>query len=267
MFEFFVVCILGLIFGSFANVCIYRMPRNMSVIEPNSHCTSCNAFIKWYDNIPILSWVCLRGKCRFCHEKIGASEIVSEVLTGVVFLVLGKIFFDSYDAALSGDAVLIWSRFAVLCILSLFLVFLAIYDGKWGELPTVILIIAAVLGGVYWGLSLSNFPEYIYHSLGALAVLAGLYELLYIISKGRWVGDGDALLCIPLALVVGNVWLAVFILFIANTMGCFFAIPSVMRAKNKGDLRHLKIYFGPFLVVAFFVVLLFSEQILSLIVF
>ena len=86
MFEFFVVCFLGLIFGSFANVCIYRMPRNMSVVKPNSHCTSCNAFIKWYDNIPILSYIFLKGKCRRCKSKISIKYPLVEFSCGVLFV-------------------------------------------------------------------------------------------------------------------------------------------------------------------------------------
>ena len=64
----FVIFVFGLIFGSFANVCIYRMPREMSIVFPASHCTKCNSPILWYDNIPVLSYLLLKGKCRKCGK-------------------------------------------------------------------------------------------------------------------------------------------------------------------------------------------------------
>ena len=86
MFECFIVFVFGLIFGSFANVCIYRMPRNMSIVKPNSHCTNCNTFIKWYDNIPILSYILLKGKCRNCNSPISIKYPLVEFFCGILFL-------------------------------------------------------------------------------------------------------------------------------------------------------------------------------------
>ena len=94
--EGFLVLVLGLIFGSFANVCIYRMPRNMSVVKPSSHCTNCNNFIKWYDNIPVLSYIILRGKCRNCGSKISFIYPSIELICGLLFLSMFFLFGFSY---------------------------------------------------------------------------------------------------------------------------------------------------------------------------
>jgi prepilin signal peptidase PulO-like enzyme (type II secretory pathway) len=252
-----------------------------SGLGKRSVCMHCKKQLKWYDNIPIISWLFLKGKCRYCKKRIGISEILAEVLTGILFLVLAYLFISKFggEALLNGlcptlvtegNGIIAYSGFAILVLLSLVLVFLSIYDGKWGELPTVFLVIACILAGISWllrGFYIGFSVEYVWQTIGALVILAGLYELLYLVSKGRWVGDGDAILCIALALGLSNVWLAVFVLFLSNTLGCFYALPSVARNKKKDKPGQLKIYFGPFLVIAFFIVLLFSDQILSLIKF
>lgn len=249
------------------------MQEKKASVGKRSVCLYCKKQLKWYDNIPILSWLVLRGKCRYCGKKIGVAELLAEILSGITFLVLMYFFLEvcgGKDLVLGTGAqgnVLLMINCLVLVLLSLVLIFLSIYDGKWGELPTAFLIITCILGVVYWvigGFAGEFSATYLWHSLGALALLAGLYEILYLVSRGRWVGDGDAILCIPIALVLGNVWLALFVLFIANILGCLYALPTAFKKKGK---RTLKIYFGPFLVIAFYIVLLFGEQILSLVMF
>jgi leader peptidase (prepilin peptidase)/N-methyltransferase len=76
----------GTIFGSFLNVCIYRLPRGLSVVRPGSACPSCGAAIRWYDNLPLVSWVLLRGRCRACKARISSRYVAVELLTGLLFL-------------------------------------------------------------------------------------------------------------------------------------------------------------------------------------
>ncbi len=83
---YFFVFALGLCIGSFLNVCIYRMPRRMSLTSPSSHCPTCNESIAWYDNIPVLSWLALGGLCRRCGVRISPRYLLVELLTGAVFL-------------------------------------------------------------------------------------------------------------------------------------------------------------------------------------
>jgi leader peptidase (prepilin peptidase)/N-methyltransferase len=78
--------IVGLVIGSFLNVCIYRLPRDLSVVSPRSYCVECEKTIPWYDNVPVLSYIALRGRCRFCAEPIGIRHTVVEVLTGGLFV-------------------------------------------------------------------------------------------------------------------------------------------------------------------------------------
>src|SRR5688572_15861813 len=83
-----IVFIIGLVIGSFSNVCIYRIPREESLISPGSHCPQCNQPIKFYDNIPLISYLILRGKCRYCGKKIPIQYPLVEFLTGLLYLVL-----------------------------------------------------------------------------------------------------------------------------------------------------------------------------------
>ena len=88
----------GLIFGSFLNVCIYRLPREISVVRPGSACPACRVPIAWYDNLPVVSWLVLRGRCRACQARISPRYLVVELLTGLLFLACYAGFGWSYSS-------------------------------------------------------------------------------------------------------------------------------------------------------------------------
>lgn len=253
---YIILFLLGAAMGSFlcCQAWRFRLLQKGKKLGKRSVCISCHKQLKWYDNIPIISWLLLRGKCRFCKKKIGIAEFLAEVLSGIAFVGIGSLFsIDSTDA-------LSWAYFVVLLLLALMLIFLGIYDGKWGELPVVFLIVAIVIGLVAWvikGFLIGFSLEYFLQTGGALLILAGLYLLLYLASKGKWVGDGDYILCIALALGLANSWLALVTLFLANMIGCIVMLPQKQK----------KIYFGPFLVAAFLIALVFQEFLLNLICF
>ena len=218
-----------------------------------SVCLKCGARLKWYDNVPVFSWIVLRGKCRKCGAKIGVAEILSELSMGAVFVWWGSV--------VSG-----WGYMEAGMMLMIILIagFLAIYDGMFGELPNFVLWIGVVLAGSVAILRLvqSNFAgEEILNLVGAMMIFGGVYLVLYLISKGRWVGDGDYILGMILGAALGNSWLALVALCLANFLGCGIMLPQ-LKGKNK---RKQKIYFGPFMVAGFMLSLMFADLLLSMI--
>lgn len=250
--------ILGACFGSYLCCQVRRYyiqsKGKGKKLGSRSVCLNCNYRLKWHDNIPILSWLFLRGKCRKCGKKIGLAELLSELGLGLAFLALGTTIDPSTASILE------WAIFVSILFLTLVLGFLAIYDGLYGQLPTTCLTISIICAIIilclkeWLTLSISSFsPEIILKPLGAVAILGGLYLVLYLASKGKWVGDGDWLLGTALGLALADPWLALVTLFIANVLACLVMAPILKKNKRK------KIYFGPFMVIAFVVTLTFAD--------
>ena len=154
-----------------------------------------------------------------------------------------------------------WGNLAILLALIISLGFLAIYDGMWGELPVFALILSGVIALAIFILRTfsSGFEMVrIWDTVGGIAILGGLYLVLYLASRGKWVGDGDWILGAILALALGSSWLSLIVLFLANFLGTVIMYPLVKNKKSH------KIYFGPFLVIGFMIALVFSEQFLAL---
>lgn len=253
--------ILGACFGSFLCCEARRLhlktekPSKKTKMNKRSICLSCGYQLKWYDNLPIISWLVLRGKCRKCHKKIGLAELLSELGLGLAFLLLGV------GALLDGLSfespnILTWCLFIFTLIFTIILTFLAIYDGLYGELPTLGLIIAilgAIVIVVLREISTTALWPDLLDAFLAVLILGGIYFILYLISKGKWVGDGDWLLGTAIALALGTPWFAAIALFISNLVACLIMLPIVKKT------RHTKIYFGPFMVIAFIIVQAFAS--------
>ena len=229
-----------------------------------SHCMDCKYRLKWYDNVPIVSWLWLKGRCRKCGKGIGGWEIWSEVMGGVIFAVMGVRWWMN-GAGLVGGELVRWGLMSgLMMVLLVGLMVLLVSDARWGRLPVKYLTFCAICAILYvatreWGVfSVVRIWDY----LGALMMLSGVYYLLYKLSRERWVGSGDWLLCMPLALVLGNFWLAFFCLFLANLMGSIVMVP--MSKVKKGKVRG-QVPLGPFLIVAFVVVFLMQDVILGLV--
>ena len=265
-----ILFIIGACFGSFL-CCQARRLRLKEEKKKSpgkrSVCLSCKTKLKWYDNIPIISWLILRGRCRKCGKKIGLGEILSEVLIGLAFFLVGLgAFLNGMTVGLFLTMPLINYILLVIFIgLFLSLGFLAIYDGLYGELPVIFLIISVVFSIIIVVLKqLIYFSDHSFswHFLGDLAlsvaILGGLYLLLFQASKGKWVGDGDWILGVVIGLVLGKPFLALIVLFLSNFIACMVMFP-LTKGKNA------RIPFGPFLILAFVIVLAFSSFLLNMI--
>ena len=261
--------ILGAVFGSFACCQAWRWryhATKQKELGQWSVCMHCKKRIKWYDNIPIVSWLILRGKCRNCGKSIGIADLLSEIGLAVAFLMLSWAYLvpvlNNWTLlSLHPEFLAIQLAVFVMMMMLVVLTVLAVYDAKWGELPVVLLTLAILFGAIIFVLkmkevSLSDEADLL-RSLGNAAlgvlVLAGTCFVIYKASKERLMGGGDWLLALALALALADWWLALWTIFLENLLGDVIALPGAMKKKS-----HV-VHFGPFLVVAFVIVLVLGN--------
>ncbi|MDR2336988.1 MAG: prepilin peptidase [Candidatus Nomurabacteria bacterium] len=256
-----VLFILGAVFGSFACCQAYRIHKGREKLlkQAPSHCLKCHKRLEPVELIPILSWIVQKGRCKKCHEPIGSAEILAEIGLGLAFL-LSYLFFP-FPLTTTLEVV----RFAVFLLVLVPLAVIFIYDLKWGLLPTKLIALSVICATVFWVLSSESLfsTAKILSLLGSIGILSGIYYLLYFFSKEKLVGAGDWLLALPLAIMLGDVWLAFFALFAANLIGCLVTVPLLACKK----LKNPRIPFGPFLISGFLIVFLIQNWLLSLIIF
>lgn len=212
------------------------------VRSDRSRCLECGYELKWYDLIPLVSWVSIKGKCRACKHPIGYFEPLIELGT-VAFFVLSYLFWPldlttGYEIA----------HFILWLVAGVIMAMLFAYDAKWYLLPDRLVAALAVVGlviTVLIGLNSGTLLTTLLSALGAVGVLAGLYAVLYAASRGQWVGFGDVKLGVGLGLLLVNWELAFVALFLANLIGCLIVIPLMATKKLK---RSSRIPFGPLLI-------------------
>ncbi len=241
------IFILGLIVGSFSNVCIYRIPRNESIIYPASHCPKCHTTIKPKDNIPLLSYILLKGKCRNCKTKISIQYPMVEFLSGLIYLIIYLIYGLSVQTL-------------IYIILSSALIIIAFIDLNEQIIPDVI-----SLPGIVTGFIISFFVPYISFINSALGVVVGGGIILVIslggsvIYKKEAMGGGDVKLAAMIGAFLG--WRYIIIsLFLGFFLGALAGIILIIaKIKKREDV----IPFGPFIVLGSLITLLWGEQIIS----
>ncbi len=224
---------LGACIGSFLNVCIYRIPAGLSIVHPPSRCPQCGTQIRWWQNIPIVSWLFLRGKCATCKVKISARYLLVEILTGLLFL---KIFimFAIHPATL------------VFWVFAAALVTLTFIDLDHQIIPDVISLPGIILGFVTVALTPLTWSDSILGILlggGSLWLIAIIYEFL---TKNEGMGGGDIKLLAMIGAFLG--WKAIMpVIFISSCLGTLVGVPLMLRQGASGKLA---IPFGPFLSAA-----------------
>ena len=239
--------IFGLCIGSFLNVCIYRLPASKSIRHPRSSCTSCNELIPFYDNIPVLSYLLLRGRCRFCREPISLRYPVIELLTGMFALIT----FLKYGLSL--EALIYFIYIAALLVITFI-------DIDHQIIPDVISLPGIPLFFLAsFGLSQINYLDSLIGILvggGSLFVVAWTYSL---ITKKEGMGGGDIKLLAMIGAVIG--WKGVlFTIFVASAIGTLSGL-RVMLKSRKG--MKLKIPFGPFLAIGGIAYIFFGLQLVQ----
>ena len=227
-----------------------------SVVTDHSIDLDTGKRLPWYDLIPVLSWLLLRGRSRFSGKPIGYFEFLIELGVGVFFVTSFLLWPENLVTPLQ------IIRFALWLLAGVCLAILFAYDAKWFLLPDRITLVFVILGLLYAGsfLVASKTPLDLLVSIaGSLVILSGLYLLLYIISRGRWIGFGDIKLGVGLALFVVDWRLAFIALFLANLYGTLLVLPGLISGKLK---RSTHVPFGPLLILGMITAVLVGNNIL-----
>lgn len=288
MVSFILIGILGAALGSFAGAQVWRLrarqlvedkaagekvdAKELKNLKPlikgkladdRSRCLSCRHVLAWHDLVPVVSWVLLLGKCRYCRKPIGWTELILELVLGIMFVLSIMLWPGSLTDPWQAIQLVLWLISLVL------LSILFVYDLKWQLLPDIInlpfVAVAALFAGVRLCLS-GDVMSAFWNLLGSIFILSGIYFILYVYSRMRfgeektWIGFGDVKLGLGLGLLLADWQLAFLALFTANLIGTIIILPSMLLGRLRSNSR---IAFGPLLVAGFLLSWLVGPQVLG----
>jgi len=284
-----ILAVFGLIFGSFVNALVWRLRQqevniqkkktspkaakntrtanDLSIFNGRSMCPNCRHELKAKDLVPVLSWLSLKGKCRYCSRPISQQYPLVELLTAALFVLSYLLWPEQFS--LVG-----WFYFSLWLVILTGLVALLVYDLKWMVLPNKIvyfLMLVAAIGFIFslifWqqlkGYSPAGDLFVVRRLLDlALAVLVGggFFYLVFQVSAGKWIGGGDVKLGFLIGLIVQQPWQAFMALFMASMLGTLIILPALILKKVS---RQSRVPFGPFLIIGLIIVRLCGATIVG----
>ena len=238
---YLVIFMFGAVIGSFLNVCIYRIPKKESVVVVPSHCMQCGYRLKWFDLIPILSWLFLKGKCRKCKAKISVQYPLIEIVNGLLYVLIFSTFYCELVPSIT------------YCLLGSALIVLSVIDFRTYEIPLGINIFIFILGLMHMYFNRSHWSTYV---IGFFAVSSALL-LLFLFSHGKAIGGGDIKLMAVVGLILG--WKEIILaFFVACILG---SIIHLLRMKISGEGRVLAM--GPYLSLGIMISALWGNQVIQ----
>jgi leader peptidase (prepilin peptidase)/N-methyltransferase len=219
----------GLIIGSFLNVVAYRVPRHESLVAPGSHCPSCSTPIKPYDNLPVLGWLLLRGRCRSCHAQISARYPLVEALTALLAVAVILVKHSPHDIALG-------------LVLVVVLVPVALIDFDHRIIPNRIMLPAAIAAiAIGYATRPAGVPEQLISGAAA-----GGFLLVFVLAYPRGMGMGDVKLAAVLGLFLGR---SVAVAMLAGVLAGAIVGALIMARSGVAEGRKTAVPFGPFLAL------------------
>lgn len=258
--QFIFFFILGLIAGSFLNCVIYRLEKDQSFLRGRSFCPGCKHTLCWYDLIPIFSFLALQGKCRYCRKKISWQYPAVELATGLIFVLIFN-FFAQGGPAWGGqfsplnfqNLINIIYLFVTACLL----IIVFVYDLKHYLIPEKVLFLATGLALLY---NILYFRFYILNSLYSAIGASLFFLLIFLVSRGKWMGFGDVELAFFMGFFLGfpNILVA---LFLAFSIGAIIGVGLIVSGRKRWGSE---LPFGPFLVLGTFLALFWGQQLVNL---
>jgi len=246
------VVIMAALWGSFANVCIYRLPKEQGVVSGRSHCPKCKKKIVWYDNIPIISYFLLSGKCRKCKKKISIQYSLVEFISIFSFFNIYYLYGITLTTLL-------------LMILSLSLIIIFFIDLKHFIIPNVLTFSMMALGfAKFFDPNLNPmFPNYINSLIGGIFGYGIIWSIIYFykqIRKKEGMGLGDAKLFAVIGFWFG--WISIpFIIFLSSVIALLSVVPDLI--KNSKQMSS-QIPFGPYIIIGTLIYLVFKNNLTNL---
>ena len=251
MVEVFIIFILGVSVGSFLNVLIDRLPREESFLIGRSYCESCKTRLRWYDLIPIFSFVILKAKCRYCRSRISYYYPVVELTTGFLFVAVLFLI-----GGFSINFITIINLIYYLFIMSgLIVIFFT--DLKYGIIPDKVIYPAVAIASLFLIANhQSPVANRVFSAIGAFL----FFLLIFLVTRGRGMGFGDVKLAFLIGLILGFPKIVVS-LYVAFLTGALVSIILILGKKKK--FKGSTIPFGPFLAIGTLIALFWGDVVLQ----
>lgn len=238
--PYLLIFLFGIVIGSFLNVCIYRIPKKENIVTARSHCSNCGYILKWYDLIPLLSYLILGGKCRKCRQKISVQYPLVEGLNGILY-----VFISIFNG--------VQIESIIYCLMTSALIVLSFIDIKTYEIPLGINVFIGFLGCLR--LIFDYRHAFIY--LSGLLSVSSLLFFIYLITKGKGIGGGDIKL-----MAAGGLVLGLSNIILAFVLGCIIgSITHILRMKINKAERVLA--FGPYLSIGMYITMVYGRQMIN----
>ena len=257
--------IIGAAAGSFLNCVIYRLEKNKSFLKGRSFCPHCRHVLSWQDLIPLVSFLMLKAKCRYCSKKISFQYPLTEIITGAVFVLVFSHFSGFFLESVSGFLSIIFYW-----VISCFLIIIFIFDLKHYIIPDRIVypaIIIAFLYQLFRALEFANWDLFgiwnlefgILKPVFSAILAAAFFGAIVFVSQGKWMGAGDIKLAFLMGLILG--WPNILAgLFSAFLIGAIMGMALVFSGKK--TLKS-EVPFGPFLVTGTFIALFWGQKMIN----
>ena len=234
--TYIIIFLYGIVIGSFLNVCIYRIPNKENIVS-HSHCMSCGRKLRWYDMVPIFSYIVLKGRCRQCGAKISIQYPLIEALNGVLYVIVFMANGFTFSSVLY-------------CLMTSALIVITVVDERTYTIPVTFNLFLGFIGIV---MTVYDWRHMISHIVGALVVSLFLYALYYF-SSGQAIGGGDIKLMAFAGLILG--WKNILLAFVlACILGSVIHLIR-MKVSKKNNLLAM----GPYLSLGIFIAALWGNH-------